>query len=907
MRFEIPPVAFSILVLATASLAVLEPTSLTPIITAQTPQNSIQLFAPVDVRRSAAGTGYGLSAVNFNSTTLNLNCAVAPITAVVSSTPDGTGYMLVDNNLNLTVTSGSKITGPINACVGGINTSVIGPFPNCFNTSYENEANSGTLPSLDPDVFVASGGVPPFDIGKYLAPGPIQLKIDLQDEGGYLANSTLYLNTNCTQGGVTGPALISGNPISSTNPTSDELSQNFSFSSTFAQQIGFQYDLTAAQAARTLSITDQTIPEVGDQPLDPLVFKSVFTPGTSFATSSCLVHAGELLPTGAPACKLYTLDCKVGTGSTATGAECPISTLPNEIFEDEFDGPGFTLPDIATPNGPTFHQGIGLLMAKEGWTGGPCTFDAAANLNSLDCPQNLLSSFNSTVVSIASVRKSQTNVAEASAQKPAANSPSRVLELRPEASTSSSSGSSYTSTGRTTHPNSTFISIAGVPEDLTTVSVAGQQPGYWINKPTAVVTLSSQPPNLSGANLPGAATFVPSPIQSITYGLATSNTLPAPGDVLTSDTRLVNSQSCPTPSYANAQPASAFNPGEQTLSNLKDGYYLVYYFAQDCAGTEELKYTQDAGGFWSTSFYTYPLNVDTAAPAIASGPTLSPAPAAQGAYTLGQSVSASFSCTDALSGIVKCGTQSYAVPTPNTGTLTISVDTLSPGSKTFSAAAIDAAGNPTTRSVSYQVSGSYDTLIKVTPQSSTISYPGSTLVGVTISPSAASLGHTPKGIVVLEDGSNAFAALGTLPVQGNGTGNGVASFYISSLSAGTHNLVAKYSGDTYNPAGLSTPSALTVQPAPVRLTVSCTNGILVAGANYTCKVYTTPILAGSNTAITYLYDNGNAVSVPLSSGAATFTIPTPSVGQHSVVLSYAAQDNYAAAAPQTQSFIVVPR
>ena len=33
-------------------------------------------------------------------------------------------------------------------------------------------------------------------------------------------------------------------------------------------------------------------------------------------------------------------------------------------------------------------------------------------------------------------------------------------------------------------PNSTFITVAPVPEDLTTVSVPGQNiPGYWINKP----------------------------------------------------------------------------------------------------------------------------------------------------------------------------------------------------------------------------------------------------------------------------------------------------------------------------------------------------------------------------------------------------------------------------------------
>jgi hypothetical protein len=73
-------------------------------------QNSIQLFGPVDVRLSAAGTGYGNSAVNFNTTTLNPTCPAAPITATLSSTADRTGNFLVDNNVNVSVKYGSTTT-----------------------------------------------------------------------------------------------------------------------------------------------------------------------------------------------------------------------------------------------------------------------------------------------------------------------------------------------------------------------------------------------------------------------------------------------------------------------------------------------------------------------------------------------------------------------------------------------------------------------------------------------------------------------------------------------------------------------------------------------------------------------------------------------------------------------------
>ena len=50
---------------------------------------------------------------------------------------------------------------------------------------------------------------------------------------------------------------------------------------------------------------------------------------------------------------------------------------------DVFDGPAFDLNDIPTPGGPTFHEGMGFLMASEGWDQGPCTFDPASSLQDL--------------------------------------------------------------------------------------------------------------------------------------------------------------------------------------------------------------------------------------------------------------------------------------------------------------------------------------------------------------------------------------------------------------------------------------------------------------------------------------------------------------------------------------------
>ncbi len=626
-------------------------------------QNSILLFAPVDVRPSQQGAGYGTSQVVFNSTTVNLSCSASPITAVLSSSSASSSSatmanLLVDNYIAVTnLTTGN---GPVNVCGGGVNEPGGGAPQDCFTSAYQDPAGAGSLNGVDPDTLVATGGVAPISIASLLVAGAQQVQIQLVDEGGYLASSTLVLNTNCTPSGVTGPSQISGNTIPANNPTPAQLDQDFDFDSNTNQEIGFEYDLTAANTADTLTINSNGVnPQVGDSPLDPSTFQTVWAPETSFATSICLVHTGELLPSGQPACKLYTLECTTGTGATASGAECPISTVSNEVIRDAFDGPAFRLNDIHTRDGRVFHEGLGLLMASEGWTGGPCAFDPAANLN-LPCPQNLLTSFTGPGIFVGS--------------------------------------------GQTTHPNSTFISVAQVPEDHTTVFVKGEWPDHWIHSRTATLRFFSQPPDLRGTRLPGAENFIPSPIESITYGVSPADSVPTPGQPILTDVQLLNPVDCPIPTAADpgSPVAPDFVPEAQTVTFPADGRYQLHYYAQDCAGTQELKF-QQANGSWTTSFYTVPINVDTVPPAI-SGLALSPPPSAQGTYKVGQLVRASYACSDATSGVFLCGSH-FFLPgsTLNTGTLTTPIITLLPGSKTFTVQAVDAAGNQSSASIAYQV------------------------------------------------------------------------------------------------------------------------------------------------------------------------------------------------------------
>jgi len=693
-KFPLPLILTSALCLSAAAPALIA-------------QTSTQLFAPVDIRLSQAGASYS-TPDSFNSTTINLSCSspATSISAVISGplmNASGTaplltaggalqpgGKLLVDNNVLVTVAPVGGTAGAAkNVCTGGTpqNGAPALYTQNCYLSSgYGNFSSPIAVLGQDPDTYIpygatetvdASGGVAPIQIGGDLTVGEQSVTVALTDEGSEFTNSTVFLTTNCTLGGVTGPALITGNTIGST-PTPQQQTQNFAFNGVTNQVVGFVYDLSGAVGTLT-SNSGQSTPQVSDLPLNPATFQSNFGANTSFATSECLVHTGEVGgPVGEaatePACKLYTLECTTGTGNTATGAQCPVSSVANEVVKDVFDGPNFTLPNITATSGKVFHTGLGLLMASEGWgseagtppgtwnwnggTGGPCAFDPAANLN-LPCPQNLLTSF--------------------------------------------SGPGTYGGSGETTHPNSTFISVAQVPMPLTTPTIAGLRTGNWVHSRTLTLNLDSAPPDLQGTAVKNAASFVPAPIQSVSYGITPANSVPVPADLpIASDTTLLNAE-CPIPTAANPGPAVEpdFLPPTQTLTVPADGSYVLHYYAQDCAGTRELLF-QEVSSSWTTSFYTETINVDTVAPAI-EGLTLAPGGSAVPVYTQNELVTVSFYCTDAGSGVDWCGDNYFHPALATTPVISTTLSTNVLGSRTYTIESIDYAGNLSYINVPYKV------------------------------------------------------------------------------------------------------------------------------------------------------------------------------------------------------------
>jgi hypothetical protein len=191
----------------------------------------------------------------------------------------------------------------------------------------------------------------------------------------------------------------------------------------------------------------------------------------------------------------------------------------------------------------------------------------------------------------------------------------------------------------------------------------------------------------------------------------------------------------------------------------------------------------------------------------------------------------------------------------------------------------------------------YDTAISLQFSSTQLVYPGATNVTACVTGATKA---TPTGTIQIDDGSTRLTTL-TLG------GNACAYWYISpGLNAGTHSIAAVYSGDKNNPAGSSAPTVLTVSPVPVRMSVSCWNASFPYGGNYECTVNVSSNAGSAQGNITYSYNGGAPIAVPLSGGNAEFTITEPAAGNQSVVIGYAQQTNYAAAAPQTESFTVTP-
>jgi sugar lactone lactonase YvrE/predicted secreted protein len=158
--------------------------------------------------------------------------------------------------------------------------------------------------------------------------------------------------------------------------------------------------------------------------------------------------------------------------------------------------------------------------------------------------------------------------------------------------------------------------------------------------------------------------------------------------------------------------------------------------------------------------------------------------------------------------------------------------------------------------------------------------PGLAGGAVTLSVTVTGTGGQPGGPVTITDG---VTPIGTITLDANGLG----SLTNSSLSAGSHTLVAVYGGDAYHAGSQSQPVAQAILRGTSSSLTSSKNPSL-AGDSTT---FTATIVAAGNIPVTgtVTFRDGSIVlgSSPVgAAGVATYTTSALATGDHSITASY---------------------
>ena len=158
------------------------------------------------------------------------------------------------------------------------------------------------------------------------------------------------------------------------------------------------------------------------------------------------------------------------------------------------------------------------------------------------------------------------------------------------------------------------------------------------------------------------------------------------------------------------------------------------------------------------------------------------------------------------------------------------------------------------------------------------------------------VGANPTGTVALEDADNGNAVLATAALSG-----GSATFSLSSLAPGNHDLIAAYSGDANNAATQSASLSHAVLFAATT-TLTTTLAATVFGQSVTLTA-TVAGSSGSPTGTVEFLDGSTALGIVAlgSGGAASLAVSNLAVGSHSITAVYSGDSNYADSTSSAQA------
>ena len=510
------------------------------------------------------------------------------------------------------------------------------------------------------------------------------------------------------------------------------------------------------------------------------------------------------------------------------------------------------------------------------------------------------------------------------------------------------SGDAVSTKGHTNNFNSVLIPILGNVQPGTSVTTTPALNGGWTNQNLSVNFNSIDAPPSNNTNPPAtlptvtsinysvSGTNLPSPVSGTITGASGSFSLPITAEGTTTityaatdsagnvETLVTNSgnnvdSSTPTftikvdltpPTVTCIQPAISWQATDATVScsasDNANGSGLVgpstFTLQTNVpAGTETSAVTipavtvNDVAGNTSApqplqgSFG--PFEVDKKAPVI-SAPTISPA-----SPIFGQSVTASYECTDGGSGVVLCGPagSSAIAATPDTGSLTSPANS-AVGTHTFTVTAQDQVGNASpSSSVTYTVSQATPTITWAAPAA--ITY-GTALGAAQLNATASVAGsfvYTPAAGTVLTAGTQTLSVIFT-PTDTTDYTTASATVQLVVGKASTTITWANPAAISYGTPLSAAQLNATANVAGTLVYTPAAGAILTAGTQ-TLSVTFTPTDATD-------YANASAmVSLLVTKVVPTIIWPTPAPISFGTALS-AAQLNATASVPGT--FIYTP-
>jgi hypothetical protein len=784
---------------------------------------AIKLFSALDINPSLfSGVTWPNSAGNaVNTVPVNLSCPANP-TAVLSSTPDGSGNVFQDNTIQISDTVGSSVTTTTNVCYGGdTNFQGFTGFPsgtsNCFQPSYESAASG--LIGQNPDLVgvPAAYGVQPLNLMNAVFPagtpslyspvlqaGPQSLSVELTDAGGDLGAATLHLVTNCSLAGVTPGGTITGNPINPSNPAS--LSQTYTLDSGPGQNISIvdNDEQSPPPAGAVPSITDVGVPQS---------LFSQLVAGSSAAPAVCLRMAGEVDSLGQPMCKGFLIQCT--SGGTTSGSNCD-PTSPSTA-RGLYDAVQF-----ASPDGPV--NGFNFLYGPVGSPAADACSNILTGLPSAACatgtgPGMLMGSDNWLCAPGQTAPCTPLEPNTATPPSPATYSAgnceltgSVAGDLCPLDTLTQFKGAADVLPGGTTSgKNSIFIPVVNMPLPSTTLTSSFQSNGWTQAPHPASVTFTANPATYSpGAINPPTNGFVAAAAYSVTYGVAPAasplpdTTYPVPGD-----TALFNPTANPNfgAPLCSSSTTPSFSAPPVNLTTSGDGMYNLHFFTTDCALTEELVFnpqgTQltDPTANWA-SFRYVTFGVDTVAPTFSCS---SPNPSVW--YNANQTVSCTVTDQDYVANVSGSGFLPLASGIQGSQSETVSVSTsvaaksVNPAAPTNTLPACDLAGN----------------CVSVAAGPFKIDLQPPTITGPTLSPAGPYYLNGPPVTVTYAcsdgTGSGIASCVGTETLPGGGAVNTASGGTISTSTAGNYSFTVTAIDIAGNQNTSSVPFSVSAAPA----------------------------------------------------------------------------------------------